>query len=253
VLVRNPDGSPSHFITQIADISERKQAERVKDEFLTTITHELRTPLTSIQGYTALLTEDDDLSLGIRRNAAEVIHRNAERLKRLVDDVQFIAQARSETLSITRAGVQLDRVVAECVEWATARAAHLDIGLSLQMEQIHLENADADRLVQAVDHLISNALNYTATGGSVEVRLTREHDEAVLAVTDTGIGISESDCEQLFERFFRASSAIDAAVPGVGLGLTVVKAIVELHGGRVEVSSVPGEGTDFTVRLPVPA
>jgi two-component system phosphate regulon sensor histidine kinase PhoR len=253
VLVRDPDGSPRHFITQVADISERKQAERVKDEFLTTITHELRTPLTAIQGYTALLTEDEDLSLGVRRNAAEVIHRNAERLKRLVDDVQFIAQARSETLSITRAGVQLDRVVTECVEWARARAAHLDIGVSVTMEEIHLEAADADLLVQAVDHLLSNALNYTAKGGKVEIRLTRERDEAVLAVTDTGIGVSESDCEQLFERFFRASSAVDAAVPGVGLGLSIVKAIVELHGGRIDVSSVPGEGTDFTVHLPTGA
>jgi signal transduction histidine kinase len=250
VLVRNSDGTPRHFLTQIADVSERKRVERVKDEFLATISHELRTPLTSIRGYTDLLA-DEELSPSMRLNAVGAIQRNAERLRRLVDDVQLIAQARAEILALRRDDVQLDRVVAECSEWATARAAELGLRVSIRTEKVALRGGDADRLAQAVDHLIANALNYTDPGGSVEVRLTRDDREAVLEVADTGVGVAEEDARQLFERFFRASTAVERQVPGVGLGLSIVKAIVELHGGTVEVASVPGAGTTFTARLPL--
>ena len=252
VLVRKPDGSPRHFVTQIADVSERKQAERVKDEFLATISHELRTPLTSIQGYVDLL-DDEDLSAGVRRNAVNVVQRNAQRLRRLVDDVQFIAQARAETLSMRRADVQLDRVVAECVDWARTRATDAGLELTVDTEPVTLYGGDSDRLVQAVDHLLANALAYTERGGRLDVRLTRDGDDALLTVADTGVGISEADRDQLFERFFRASGAVDAALPGVGLGLSIVKAIVELHGGRVDVTSALGQGSTFAVRLPATA
>src|SRR5215208_6323785 len=125
VLVRDSGGTPRHFITQIADIGERRRTERLKEEFLATISHELRTPLTSIKGYVDLLSEEDDLSPGMRLNAVAAIQRNAERLRRLIEDVQFISQARAEALSISAGEVQLDRVVLECVECAAPRAAEL--------------------------------------------------------------------------------------------------------------------------------
>jgi signal transduction histidine kinase len=253
VLVREGDGTPRHFITQMADISERRRAERLKEEFLATISHELRTPLTSIKGYVDMLTEEEELSPAARRNAIAVIQRNAERLSRLVEDVQFVAQARAESLSMSRAEVQLDRVVLECVEWAAARGADRGIALNADTEPLSLPAADKDRLAQAVDHLVSNALNYTPPGGRVDVRVAREDDEAVVEVADTGVGLSAEDAAQLFERFFRASSAVDDAVPGIGLGLSVVKAIVDLHGGRVDVDTHVGAGTTVRVRLPLEA
>jgi two-component system, OmpR family, phosphate regulon sensor histidine kinase PhoR len=251
VLVRDADGSPRHFITQLADISERRRAERVKEEFLATISHELRTPLTSIQGYVDLLSDEDDLSPGVRAHAVAAIQRNAVRLRRLVEDVQFIAQARAETLSMCRGTVQLDRVVAECGDWAAARAAELGLELNVRTEPVALPGGDTDRLAQAFDHLVSNALNYTRPGGRVDVRLRRDGDAAVVEVADTGVGLSEEDATQLFERFFRASSSVGEAVPGVGLGLSIVKAIVDLHGGRVDVDTRPGTGTTFSVTLPL--
>ena len=253
VLVRDSDGSPRHFITQMADIGERRRAERVKDEFLATISHELRTPLTSIKGYVDLLSEEEDLSPGVRLNAIAAIQRNAERLRRLVEDVQFISQVRSETLAMSLSEVQLDRVVQECAEWAAMRAAELGLDLTVSTEPLVLEAADAGRLAQAVDHLLSNALNYTPPGGRVAMRVARDGDSAIVEVADTGVGLSDEDAAQLFERFFRASSSVDGAVPGVGLGLAIVKAIVELHGGRVEVDSRAGAGTTFSVRLPARA
>jgi PAS domain S-box-containing protein len=253
VLVRDSDGSPRHFITQIVDIGERRRAERLKEEFLATISHELRTPLTSIKGYVDLLSEEEDLSPGVRMHAIGAIQRNAERLRRLVEDVQFVSQARAETLTMSMGEVQLDRVVQECAEWAAMRAAELDLQLAVDVEPLVLEAADASRLAQAVDHLLANALNYTPPGGRVAVRVARDGDTAIVEVADTGVGLSEEDAAELFEHFFRASSSVDGAVPGVGLGLAIVKAIVELHGGRVEVDSRAGAGTTFSVRLPARA
>ena len=149
--------------------------------------------------------------------------------------------------------VQLDRVVQECAEWAAMRAAELGLDLTVSTEPLVLEAADAGRLAQAVDHLLSNALNYTPPGGRVAMRVARDGDSAIVEVADTGVGLSDEDAAQLFERFFRASSSVDGAVPGVGLGLAIVKAIVELHGGRVEVDSRAGAGTTFSVRLPARA
>jgi PAS domain S-box-containing protein len=250
-LVRSGDGSPRHFITQIADISERRRTERLQDEFLATISHELRTPLTSIQGYVDLLAEDDDLSPAARRHALTVVERNAARLLRLVEDVQFIAQARAESLSMRSTNVQLDRLVLECTERLAPRAAGLGLELNVDAEPLNL-TGDCARLVQAIDHLLANALNYTPRGGRVDVRLARDGDDALIEVADTGAGLSEQDAAQLFDRFFRASSAVERAVPGVGLGLSIVKAIVELHGGRIDVDTRAGDGTTFSVRLPLP-
>ena len=250
-LIRDEHGIPIHFVFHVHDISERRRAERLKEEFLATISHELRTPLTSIKGYVDLLSEEEELSPSARRRVIDVLERNTERLRRLVEDVQFVAQARAETLSMACAEVALDRVVLECVEWAMPRAADLGLTLTVDAEALTLGAADADRLAQAVDHLLSNALNYTPPGGSVAVRMARDGNDAVVEVADTGVGLSDEDAAELFEHFFRATSAVDAAVPGSGLGLSVVKAIVDMHGGRVEVDSEPGAGTKLTLRLPL--
>jgi PAS domain S-box-containing protein len=252
-LIRDDSGAPVHFVSHVQDITERRRAARLKDEFLVTISHELRTPLTSIKGYVDLLSEEEELSPNVRLNAIAAIQRNAERLRRLVEDVQFISQARAETLTMSLDEVQLDRVVQECAEWATMRAAELDLQLIVDTEALVLEAADASRLAQAVDHLLANALAYTPPGGRVAVRVARDGDSAIVEVADTGVGLSDEDAAQLFDRFFRASSSVDGAVPGVGLGLAIVKAIVELHGGRVEVDSRAGAGTTFSVTLPARA
>jgi PAS domain S-box-containing protein len=249
-LIRDDAGRPLHFVFHVHDITERRRAERLKEEFLATISHELRTPLTSIKGYAELLAEEAELSPGSRRKAVTAIERNAERLRRLVEDVQFIAQARAQTLSMSRAEVQLDRLVLECVEWAAPRGSALGLALSVDAEPLTLPSADADRLGQAIDHLLSNALHYTPPGGRVDVRLVRDGDSAVVEVADTGVGLAEEDAAHLFDHFFRASAAVDGAVPGIGLGLSIVKAITDLHGGDVEVQSAPGAGTAVRLRLP---
>jgi PAS domain S-box-containing protein len=248
-LIRDGDGQPLYFAAQMSDISARKRADQLKDEFIATVSHELRSPLTSIQGYVELLTEEEERSEQ-DQHWLDVIARNAHRLRRLVDDLLFIAQARAETLAVERADVELADLLHEAVDGACPRANERGVALALHAEPLVIPDSDADRLGQAVDNLISNALKYTSAGGRIDVRLERRGDRAAIAVEDTGIGMSEGDVEQLFERFFRASTAIDNAIPGVGLGLSIVKEIVDLHGGEVTVASTEGVGTKFEILLP---
>ena len=131
------------------------------------------------------------------------------------------------------------------------RARDGGIELTLEEADTPVVRGDRDRLAQALDNLVSNAIKFTPAGGVVVVRLASEYDRAVLEVTDTGIGISQADLEQLFQRFFRTQRATSAAIPGVGLGLTIAQAIVHGHDGQISVQSRDGEGTTFRIELPL--
>ncbi|HEY7631769.1 MAG TPA: PAS domain S-box protein [Thermoleophilaceae bacterium] len=232
----------------------RMEADRMKDEFLALVSHELRTPLTSIVGYLELLDEDgDEVSTEQGRRFLEVIGRNAIRLQRLVDDVLFAARAEAGRLSLAEREVNLSAVAGESVAAARPRADESEVELALDADETPEVAGDPDRLGQAIDNLISNALKFTPPGGRVDVTLRNLGDRARIEVRDTGLGMSEEDLGRVFDRFFRSAATRDH-VPGVGLGLTIVKTIVEGHGGTIEVSSTEGVGTTFGIELPlVPA
>ena len=231
----------------------RLEADRMKDEFLALVSHELRTPLTSIVGYLELLAEDED-ELGSEqgRRFLEVMERNAVRLQRLVDDVLFAARAEAGRLALAKRDVDLLEVAVESVAAARPRAGETGVELHLDAERTPWMAADPDRLGQAFDNLISNALKFTPPGGRVDVRVRNLADAVQVEVSDTGLGMSAGDSERAFDRFFRAAATRDHA-PGVGLGLTIVKTIVEGHGGSISVASSEGAGTTFRIELPLAA
>ena len=244
--------APYAVATSFADITERRRAERLKDEFFALVSHELRTPLTSIAGYLELLTDEDaegDLD-PMQRQFLGVVDRNARRLQRLVGDLLFVAQFEAGKLSLDMDSVQLADVATEAIESAGPRAADLGLDLQLHVDDVPAVTGDAGRLGQTVDNLVSNALKFTPAGGKVEVRVTDAGDHAVIEVADTGLGISRDEQKRLFERFFRTAAATEQAIPGVGLGLSITKAIVEGHGGSIAVASDEGRGTTFTIELP---
>jgi len=226
-----------------------QEGERVKDEFFALVSHELRTPLTSIIGYLELVLDDEDLPEETRR-FLQVVERNATRLLRLVGDMLFVAQVEAGRLSLESTTVDLGNIAAESVEAARPAAASAGVTLALESASVRPVFGDRDRLGQMLDNLVSNALKFTPEGGRVDVRLTDAGDHADAEVTDTGMGIPESEQHHLFERFFRSSSATSRAVPGAGLGLTIVKAIAEAHGGTVDLTSREGSGTSVRVSLP---
>jgi signal transduction histidine kinase/tetratricopeptide (TPR) repeat protein len=236
------------------DVSERRALERMKDEFVALASHELRTPLTSVLGYLESvldgqggdLTEDQERLLG-------VADRNAKRLARLVNDVLTVAQSDAGRLALDLRQIDLAPLIAECAEGARPAARERGIHVRAEVGAIPPVLADRARLAQVLDNLVSNALKFTPPGGRVTVRARTEADEVVLEVSDTGIGIPAVEQRRLFTRFYRASSAVEAAIPGTGLGLAITAMIVERHGGRVGVESAEGAGSTFRVVLPAAA
>jgi PAS domain S-box-containing protein len=237
----------------LAEQNERlRELDRLKDEFISLVSHELRTPLTSIRGYLELLLDGGGGGLSDdQARFLAVVDRNSKRLMHLVGDLLFLAQVEAGKLTLELGEVDLDHLVAECVEAAKPLADEKGIELSALIEPTPAMVGDRGRLGQVLDNLVSNALKFTSEGGSVAIRMSAQEGEALVEVEDNGIGIAQEDQDQLFERFFRSSEATERAIPGTGLGLTIAKAIIERHGGAIEVESAPGEGTTMRVRLPV--
>ncbi len=228
-----------------------RELDRLKDEFVSLVSHELRTPLTSIRGYLELALEDVDTLSDDQRQYLAVVQRNSERLLRLVGDLLFVAQVDAGRLQIEREASDLSAIARECVQGAEPVAAGRGVGLTLEAEPTCIDG-DPARLAQLIDNLVSNAIKFTEPGGTVTVRVRREADAAVLEVSDSGIGIPADEQDQLFERFFRSSNARRAAIQGTGLGLVIVRAIADAHGGTVSIESAERVGTTFRVDLPVP-
>ena len=233
------------------DISDRRKTEQLKDEFLALVSHELRTPLSSIVAHVELLLDDGPIEAEHRRRFLEVIDRNSVRLERLVGDLLFVAQIESAHLSLSMADVDIVAVVKESIEEMELRARQSDIEITLSSAQSSLLlSGDPGRLGQAIDNLISNAIKYSTPGSAVTVRINAVDEECVIEVEDHGIGIATEELGYLFDRFFRGSTATNLHIQGVGLGLLIVKRIIEGHGGEVTVVSEPDIGTTFRVALP---
>ncbi len=243
---------------QLCEFMKRRKAEgeadRAKDEFFALVSHELRTPLTSIAGYLELLEEDsngESVLPAEQRKFLSVIKRNTRRLQRLVSDMLFVAQVQAGKLPLEHETVDLGSVIAHSVEEAQPRASEAGINLESEIEPVPSIEGDADRLGQVLDNLILNAIKVTPSGGHVRVKMSKQDGIALIAVQDTGPGIPEEEQERLFDRFFRTSSSVEKSVPGIGLGLSIVKAIVEGHKGHVRIGAREGEGTAFYIELPL--
>ncbi|OUE08582.1 Phosphate regulon sensor protein PhoR [Clavibacter michiganensis] len=229
------------------DVTDLAQAVQVRDEFLATVSHELRTPLTSIVGYLDLLDElHDPAELGIADELA-VIQRNVDQLAAIIGSLLAGADAAPV---LRRGPVDLTALVRAVVDAAAARAAERGLALDARLEPGIALDGDAERLVQVVEAIVANAVLFTPSG-RIDVVLAREGDEAVLSVVDTGVGLSEEDQRHVVDRFFRAQSARDGAVPGLGLGLSIAERTVTAHGGAVRITSRLGHGTRVVATLPL--
>ncbi len=250
------------------DMTEVRAGERLKDQFVSLISHELRTPLSSILGYLELVLDDPDQPLtDEQRSYLGTVERNAQRLLRLVGDLLFTAQVEAGRFTLQPEDVDLPAVLRAAEETARVAAAAAGVQVDLELPAGGLVvRGDAVRLGQACDNLVSNAVKFTPAGGRVTLSLRagwRSADGgfgdeelpgctpvARIDVTDTGYGIPAAELDQLFTRFFRASTARRNAVKGVGLGLSITKAITTAHGGTLDVASTEGRGTTFTLTLP---
>lgn len=249
---RDSAGVGIGFLLIATDETRAIEVARMKDEFVGMISHELRTPLSSILGYLELLRDDPRHPLTEEQlQFLEVAERNAKRLLRLVGDLLFTAQVESGRFPLDAQTVDLVPVVRAAIESArpVADAAGVTLLETVPDAEVPLL-VDPVRIGQAVDNLISNAVKFTRRGGDVVVALTVEDGAITISIRDTGVGIPPDELDRLFTRFFRASTATRNAVPGVGLGLNITKAIVTAHGGWMDVVSEEGVGTEFRIVLP---
>lgn len=219
-------------------------------QFSAALAHELRTPLTALRGEIelAMLKADAAGAAPLAGQLEEI-----DRLKRLIDRVLLIARAEAGEIPLAYDPVDLGRLAASVVEQLAPVAA--DKGLALQCEPAAsvTVRGDADWLKRVVLNLLDNAINFTPAGGAIGVAVSQAGNEARLVVRDSGVGINPEAATHVFEPFFRADPARSAHTEGVGLGLSLVKWVVERHGGRIELDSRPGEGSAFTVVIPLAA
>ncbi len=240
-------------VVVVHDITRIKSLEQVRREFVANVSHELRTPLTIISGYLETLADGGLDDRPMAENALGVMFKHADRLGRLVDDLLVIsrAESRSVPLEVQRIdlGALLQHVVEQFDEPIRSQAATVRIvtsGGDLTLE------ADAVRLEQVFINLLENALKYgNRPGLAVDLHLGRSGPNIEVQVTDNGPGIPRADQEHIFERFYRVHKDRSRETGGTGLGLSIVKNVIQAHGGSVAVRSAPGEGSTFTVVLPL--
>ena len=241
--------SQSRDLEGLAD--QLAAANRAKDEFLAVLSHELRTPLSPILGWSFLLRQGR-LDAAATARALDTIEKNAKLQAGIVDDLLDVSRAISGKLRLNARTIALDPVIRAAVESASLAADAKGVCLEVALApESGLVSGDSERLQQVIWNLLSNAIKFTPRDGRVEVRLARVGEHLQLSVSDTGRGIKPALLPRLFDRFWQADSSMTRAHGGLGLGLAVVRHLVELHGGTVRAESDgEGQGATFTVTLP---
>ncbi|HJV87657.1 MAG TPA: PAS domain S-box protein [Noviherbaspirillum sp.] len=243
------------FLGVAYDLTERKRAEQIKDEFISTVSHELRTPLTSIRGSLGLLTGGMAGEIPERaKSLLQIANNNCERLVRLINDILDVEKIESGNMRFEIVQQPVLPLVKQALDAMQDYAAQYRVSFRLHNDAHDLHVAmDADRMAQVVINLLSNAVKFSPPGGCVQVRLARLPSCMRLSVIDQGPGIAPDFHERIFQKFAQADSSDSRQKGGTGLGLSISRAIVERHHGRIDFNSAPGGGTEFHVELPLPA
>lgn len=235
--------------------AEAEKANRLKDEFLATLSHELRNPLNVILGYAEVLLRSDEARTSqFVRRSAEVLKRNALAQSRLVRDLLDLSRLHIGKLSLNREVVSLTSLIENAVETVSGEAAQKEIELRIEgAADVIFVNADPLRFEQIIWNLLNNAVKFTPVGGTVTIRLGSESGRARIVVEDTGPGVDPQFLPHVFEMFRQADASSSRPHGGMGIGLALVKQLIELHGGSVAAASTLGRGATFTIELPATA
>jgi signal transduction histidine kinase len=233
-------------------VSNLRDQDARKDEFLATLSHELRTPLSAMRnGLQLLRLSNNDPAMLL--HARSILDRQVQQMVRLVDDLLDVSRINSNRLELRKEWVELATVIKNAVETSrpAIEAAHHELTVTLPALPVLLD-ADPVRLAQALSNLLNNAAKYTEAGGRISLSAVQEGDRAVISVRDSGIGIPAETLPHVFRMFVQARQSVARSQGGLGIGLSVVRRLVEMHGGSVEVRSEgPGKGSEFIVRLPI--
>jgi signal transduction histidine kinase len=232
--------------------SKLREIDQYKAEMMQHITHELRLPLQSLYSAHYLLRKQAPSPVSAEfQKILDLIQENVDRISGFTNQFLDLARIEAGKMEFRREPVDLGEVVARAVQEARVNAERKSIALTQSLQPVPTVMADLEKIHHAVGNLLGNAIKFTQNGGSVHVSLAPTSTGVRCSVRDTGVGIDPEDIPRLFTKFFQAKSAGKISVKGTGIGLALVKGIVEGHGGSVEVESVPGEGSTFSIHLPV--
>ncbi len=251
-------GPESVYTVILRDITERKQVEKMKDEFVSVVSHELRTPLTSIHGSLGMLTSGLLSTTSEQgKRLLQIATDSTERLVRLINDILDIERIESGKVKMERENCDLRDLINSAINIMQALADKAGVSLSIQNSNSSSNSssiqlwADPDRIIQTLTNLFSNAIKFSEPGSTVYLMTELQKDQVLVTVQDTGRGIPEDKLESIFERFQQVDSSDSRNHDGTGLGLAICKSIVQQHGGKIWVKSVLGQGSSFYFTLPI--
>jgi signal transduction histidine kinase len=238
----------------IEDITQQKVAEEARHAFVAHTTHELRTPLTNIRLYVETAIDEGENNPSTRAKCLNVINGETRRLERIVGEMLSMAEIEAGSFKIKPDDVRIETLFDELKADYQQQAAEKRIDLQLKLPpKLPVIRGDRDKITLALHNLVGNALKYTPDGGKVTIGVEVDGKQVAVSVTDTGIGISPDDAEKIFERFYRAKDPRVAKITGSGLGLTLAREVIRMHGGDITVESQIDQGSTFTMTLPFKA
>ena len=270
--IPDSNGRPEHLLVMVEDVTTVRETsdqlaealesqrsananleklDHTKTEFLSIVSHEFRTALTGIQGFSELI-RDGGLETDEVRAYGGYIFNDADRINRLIGDMLDLDRMESGRMSMRSGDVDINEVLTEAMARAGTGASQVEFKSDLD-PRLPIVMGDRDRLIQVVSNLVNNAIKYSPDGGTVTLSTRSEGGYALVSVTDTGLGIPPDEIGHVFERFRRVRSGAAQSIPGTGLGLTIVKQIVEMHGGKIWVESAVGHGSAFHFTVPLVA
>ena len=255
-VVENENGQTVGMVLVLSDITRQREIEQLKSNFVSNVSHELRTPLVAI---------DKSISLILNKEAGEfsaaqeqflaIAKRNLERLSALINDLLDLAKLEQQKMGLRLEKAPIERVIDECMETLNTWAKTKSISIKKKIQEGLPEvNIDSFRINQVLINLLGNAIKFTPAGGDIfiEAKLCEEKNAIQVSVQDTGMGISREDLAKVFDKFYQAGERVSTDISGTGIGLSIAKEIVGLHGGRIWAESEKGSGAKFTFTIPLP-
>lgn len=237
-------------VLAIYDITEFKNLEVMRKDFVANVSHELKTPITSIKGFSETLLDGAGEEPETRNQFLKIINDESQRIKLLIDDLLILSKLEKDEMFIEPEEISTQKLFKDIYPIIEHNAKSKNIHFnSIDSNDIIFE-ADLEKVKQVLINLLANAVNYTSESGTITLEATETENEVCLSVSDTGMGMSKEAVSRIFERFYRVDKARSRDTGGTGLGLAIVKHIVEVHKGRIEVESEIGEGTTFNIFLP---
>lgn len=253
-VIENENGQTIGMVSVLSDITKQKELEELKTNFVANVSHELRTPLVAVDKSLSLILDKTAGEISVRQEEfLSIAKRSLKRLSLLINDLLDLSKLEAGKMELRCQPVSIEKVIQESIEglntWGKTKSIVLEKKIQDALPQV---NIDANRIIQVLNNLIGNAIKFTPNNGNITVEATfkQERGEIEIGIQDTGIGITKENIPKIFDKFFQASERISTDISGTGIGLSIAKEIVELHGGRIWAESKEAQGAKFIFTLP---